>query len=81
MSRQNLVHGVDQPVEEKIVQVADDAVQAVATDIARIEITSARGVPAPGILRIYQSCCEQFDDILFFDAGQSARVLQGFSRF
>lgn len=43
--------------------------QSVATDIARIKITSARGVSAPDASRTYQSSREQFGDILLFDAG------------
>jgi len=57
-------------VEEKIVQIADDAVQSVTTGIDAIEISPTNGGGR-----------EQFDDILFFNAGQPARVLQGFSRF
>jgi len=68
-------------VEEKIVQIADDAVQSVATGIDAVEISPTNGVSISGILRIYQSGREQFDDSLFFNASQPARVLQGFSRF
>lgn len=62
-------------MEEKIVQVTDDAVQSVATGIARTEIASARGVSAPGVCRSYQNGCEQFGDILFLDISQLTRVL------
>lgn len=59
--------------------MADDAAQSVATRVARAEITPARGVPAPGVLRMYQGGREQLGDILLLDLGQPARVLQGVS--